>query len=78
MVFMEGTPKVPYGKESKQTVELLQNELHVEFGYFDVRSDATVLSGIQKYSNTQTFPQLYVCVYVCVRVCVCVCIPISI
>jgi len=73
LLFMEGTPEQPRGKESEQAVQLLQNTVHVQFGYFDVCSDKIVHAGIQKYSSTKTFPQLYVCMCVCVCVCVFVC-----
>jgi len=59
MIFMKGSPTEPRCGFSKKAVELL-NKVRVEFGSFDILSDAEVREGLKKFSNWPTYPQLYV------------------
>jgi len=58
MLFMKGTPQAPRCGFSRQVVDILQNQIHVRFGYFDILSDQRVRAGLKKYSNWPTYPQL--------------------
>ncbi|ETO34191.1 hypothetical protein RFI_02902 [Reticulomyxa filosa] len=59
MLFMKGSPSNPQCGFSEQIVALL-NEQGLEFGHFDILTDKTVREGLKKYSDWQTYPQLYV------------------
>ena len=59
MLFMKGNPEGPKCKFSRQVVELLANE-KIPYHSFDILTDDDVRSGLKKYSDWPTFPQIYV------------------
>ncbi|KAJ3051226.1 Glutaredoxin 3 [Rhizophlyctis rosea] len=59
MLFMKGTPQQPRCGFSRQTIELL-NEQGVKYGSFNILADEDVRSGLKKFSNWPTFPQVYI------------------
>ncbi|XP_046850889.1 glutaredoxin 3-like [Xenia sp. Carnegie-2017] len=60
LLFMKGSLQEPRCGFSKQFCSLMQNYPSVKISSFDVLSDEEVRSGIKKFSNWPTFPQLYV------------------
>ncbi|CDK29134.1 unnamed protein product [Kuraishia capsulata CBS 1993] len=59
MLFMKGTPSAPQCGFSRQLVAILR-EHQVRFGFFDILKDDSVRSGLKKFSDWPTFPQLYI------------------
>jgi len=59
MLFMKGTPAAPRCGFSSKAVNLLQKE-GITFSSFDILTDNEVRNGLKKYSNWQTYPQLYI------------------
>ncbi|KAJ3045287.1 Glutaredoxin 3 [Rhizophlyctis rosea] len=59
MLFMKGTPQQPRCGFSRQTIELL-NEQGVKYGSFNILADEEVRSGLKKFSNWPTYPQIYI------------------
>ena len=59
MVFIKGTPDSPECGFSRTIIEILR-QYDYPFGYFNIYSDDEVRNGLKKYSNWQTYPQLYV------------------
>ncbi|CAF1011141.1 unnamed protein product [Adineta ricciae] len=59
ILFMKGTPNDPQCGFSRQACHIL-DEHHVKYTYFDVLSDQTIREELKKFSNWNTYPQLYV------------------
>ena len=59
MVFIKGTPDEPECGFSRTIIGILR-EYDYAFGYFNIFSDSEVREGLKKYTNWQTYPQLYV------------------
>lgn len=59
MLFMKGTPSAPRCGFSQRAVQLLQKK-GAQFGYFDILTDESVRQGLKKFSDWQTYPQVYV------------------
>ena len=59
MLFMKGTRQFPACGFSNAVVQILKKE-GVEFGTFNILSDAEMRQGMKDFSNWPTFPQLYV------------------
>ena len=59
MLFMKGTKQFPACGFSNAVVQILKKE-GVEFGTFNILSDAEVRQGLKDLSNWPTYPQLYV------------------
>ncbi|UJR37897.1 hypothetical protein I4U23_030586 [Adineta vaga] len=59
ILFMKGTPASPQCGFSRQACHLL-DEHKIKYDYFDVLADQTVREQLKKYSNWNTYPQLYV------------------
>ncbi|CAF0732388.1 unnamed protein product [Rotaria sordida] len=59
ILFMKGTPASPQCGFSRQACHLL-DEHKIKFDYFDVLADENVREELKKYSNWNTYPQLYV------------------
>ena len=58
LLFMKGTPTDPQCGFSRQACHLL-DENDVKYQYFDVLSDSNLREQLKKYSNWNTYPQLY-------------------
>jgi Grx4 family monothiol glutaredoxin len=58
MAFIKGTPDAPQCGFSNKFVQILRKN-NVEFGSFDILSDADVRQGLKEFSNWPTYPQLY-------------------
>ena len=59
MLFMKGIPSDPECGFSKKVVDILK-KYDVEFGHFNILTDAEVRDNLKDHSNWRTFPQLYV------------------
>jgi len=59
ILFMKGTPTEPQCGFSRQACHLL-DEHHIKFDYFDILTDQNLREQLKKYSNWNTYPQLYV------------------
>ncbi|CAI0407432.1 unnamed protein product [Linum tenue] len=59
MLFMKGKPEEPKCGFSRKVVEILKEE-KVDFGSFDILTDAEVRQGLKVYSNWSSYPQLYI------------------
>ncbi|CAF1601360.1 unnamed protein product [Rotaria magnacalcarata] len=59
ILFMKGTPASPQCGFSRQACHLL-DEHKIKYDYFDVLADQHVREQLKKYSNWNTYPQLYV------------------
>ncbi|KNH03703.1 glutaredoxin grx [Perkinsela sp. CCAP 1560/4] len=59
MIFLTGSPSMPQCGFTSRVCRILE-KAKVEYGYFDIMTDAEVLHGLKKYSNWPTYPQLYV------------------
>lgn len=59
MLFMKGTPNDPQCGFSRQACHIL-DEHQIKFHSFDVLSDPSLREQLKKYSNWNTYPQLYV------------------
>ena len=59
MLFMKGSPKSPQCGFSRQITEILKSN-DIPFASFDILTDERVRSGLKKFSDWPTFPQLYV------------------
>jgi Grx4 family monothiol glutaredoxin len=59
ILFMKGTPADPQCGFSRQACHLL-DEHQIKYNTFDVLSDQNVREQLKKYSNWNTYPQLYV------------------
>ncbi len=60
VLFMKGTPADARCGFSRKVVEALRGAGAVDFGHFDVLSDASVREGLKKYSDWPTYPQVRV------------------
>jgi Grx4 family monothiol glutaredoxin len=56
---MKGTPTDPQCGFSRQACHLL-DEHKIKYDYFDILSDSNLREQLKKYSNWNTYPQLYV------------------
>ncbi|CAF1056008.1 unnamed protein product [Adineta ricciae] len=59
ILFMKGTPASPQCGFSRQACHLL-DEHKIKYDYFDVLADQNVREQLKRYSNWNTYPQLYV------------------
>ncbi|UJR08340.1 hypothetical protein I4U23_012611 [Adineta vaga] len=59
ILFMKGTPTEPQCGFSRQACHIL-DEHQLKYNYFDVLSDQIIREELKKYSNWNTYPQLYV------------------
>jgi Grx4 family monothiol glutaredoxin len=59
ILFMKGTPTDPQCGFSRQACHLL-DEHKIKYDYFDILSDSNLREQLKKYSNWNTYPQLYV------------------
>lgn len=59
VLFMKGTPETPMCGFSAVATNVLNN-LHAQFGTYDILKDPEVRQGIKEYSNWPTIPQLYI------------------
>jgi len=59
MAFIKGTPAAPQCGFSRRFVEMLKKQ-GIQFGSFNVLSDAAIRDGLKKFSNWPTYPQLYI------------------
>ena len=59
ILFMKGTPSDPQCGFSRQACHIL-DEHQIKYDYFDVLSDQNMREQLKKYSNWNTYPQLYV------------------
>jgi Grx4 family monothiol glutaredoxin len=55
---MKGTPTDPQCGFSRQACHIL-DEHKIKYDYFDVLSDSNIREQLKKYSNWNTYPQLY-------------------
>jgi Grx4 family monothiol glutaredoxin len=58
ILFMKGTPTDPQCGFSRQACHIL-DEHQIKYDYFDVLSDQNIREQLKKYSNWNTYPQLY-------------------
>jgi Grx4 family monothiol glutaredoxin len=58
LLFMKGTPTDPQCGFSRQACHIL-DEHKIKYDYFDVLSDSNIREQLKKYSNWNTYPQLY-------------------
>lgn len=58
-MFIKGTPSAPECGFSKTLISIM-SEYDYQYGYFNILEDEEVRQGLKKYSNWQTYPQLYV------------------
>jgi Grx4 family monothiol glutaredoxin len=58
ILFMKGTPTDPQCGFSRQACHILE-EHRIKYDYFDVLSDQNIREQLKKYSNWNTYPQLY-------------------
>lgn len=59
VVFIKGTPEFPQCGFTRQVIELMK--VHgVQFGYYNILSDAELRERLRTYSNWETYPQIYV------------------
>jgi len=58
-IFMKGDPQGPKCGFSRQLMVIME-ETKLEFKTFDILSDEDVRQGLKKFSNSPTFPQVYV------------------
>mmetsp|Transcript_18228 Transcript_18228/g.20401 ORF Transcript_18228/g.20401 Transcript_18228/m.20401 type:complete len:444 (+) Transcript_18228:1-1332(+) len=59
IMFIKGNPKEPQCGFSSTLVKIM-GEYDYQYGYFNILDDDEVRQGLKKYSNWQTYPQLYV------------------
>lgn len=59
MLFMKGSPNAPQCGFSRQITDILKSN-DIPFASFDILTDERVRSGLKKFSDWPTFPQLYV------------------
>jgi Grx4 family monothiol glutaredoxin len=59
MLFIEGSQGAPETKEGTLAVKALR-DMSIDFGCFDVRSDASIMNGLKQYGHVLTYPQLWV------------------
>jgi len=58
MLFLQGTPDAPESKEGEAAVKVLK-AASIEFGFFNVSSDASIMNGLKQYGHVHTYPQLW-------------------
>ncbi len=59
VLFMKGTPEYPMCGFSAQAVEALKKAGAGNYHFFNVLEDAEVRANLPRFSNWQTFPQLF-------------------
>lgn len=59
IMFIKGTPQAPECGFSRTLISIM-SEYDYQYGYFNILEDDEVRQGLKKYSNWQTYPQLYV------------------
>lgn len=59
VLFLKGTPDMPVCGFSQRVVDVL-SQYNIPYGHFNILEDVSVREGLKKFSNWNTFPQLYV------------------